>query len=40
VSQTPGKNIAWDVHFEGGLTLEVCQHYKSQSPGGTNGNAF
>ncbi|KAF3395908.1 hypothetical protein F1880_007009 [Penicillium rolfsii] len=22
-SQTPGRNIAWDVHFERGLTLEV-----------------
>ncbi|OKP01019.1 hypothetical protein PENSUB_7600 [Penicillium subrubescens] len=32
VSQTPGRNIAWDVHFERGLTLEACQHYISQSP--------
>jgi hypothetical protein len=23
-SQTPGRSIAWDLHFERGLTLEVC----------------
>lgn len=40
VSQTPGRNIAWDVHFERGLTLEVCQYYKSQSPEGADSNSF
>jgi hypothetical protein len=40
VSQTPGRNIAWDVHFERSLTLEVCQHYKRQPLDGTNSNPF
>ena len=23
--QTPGRSIAWDLHFDRGLTVEVCQ---------------
>lgn len=40
VSQTPGRNIVWDIHFRHGLTLEVGQHYKSQSPEGANNYSF
>jgi hypothetical protein len=37
-SQTPGRSIAWDLHFERGLTLEVCYRHKRQSPRGANSN--